>query len=624
METVVAPGAPALPINRWTRPGWFATIAFLAGVGLVLCSIANAASRATEAPSPLIYWAGILFIAVPTFYRLTSQDASARERLALACLLGLALYGVKLVRDAPIFSFSDEVIHAYGSNQISQHHHLFNPNPILAISRYYPGLEGATAALRSLTGLSSFGAGAIVIGAARLTMTSAMFVLFWRVSRSPRIAGIGTAIFTGNFNYLFWSAQFSYESLALPLLMMVLLTVVEIELGPRAARTALRVLAAIGIAAIVVTHHVTSYATVAILSLLSVASAVVNRGRREVPNPWPLALLALVLTVLWLFVVASATVGYLTPVLSDALKSTLHTAAGEAPARQLFQGETSTVGPTPLLARAVALLAILLLAAGLPFGLYTFWRRFREQPVAWIFALAAIGFFGALALRLAPEAWETGNRASEFLFIGLAFILGGVGLEKWRPRVLPWLGRALMASAMAVVVVGGAITGWPWDSQLALPVRAHTADGGTIYSPPMAMARWAKQWVPGGVYGALSADARMLLVPGNKVAFSDYSAQITEIIPAPELATWAVPLLREHGIRYVVADQRVIANDGTRGYYFSLRDSPRNALLPRSAVTKFEGARGVSRIYDNGSIVIFDLDGNPTDAPPIEGTVTEP
>jgi hypothetical protein len=116
----------------------------------------------------------------------------------------------------------------------------------------------------------------------------------------------------------------------------------------------------------------------------------------------------------------------------------------------------------------------------------------------------------------------------------------------------------------------------------------------------------------------------MLLVPGNKVAFSDYSAQITEIIPAPELATWAVPLLREHGIRYVVADQRVIANDGTRGYYFSLRDSPRNALLPRSAVTKFEGARGVSRIYDNGSIVIFDLDGNPTDAPPIEGTVTEP
>jgi hypothetical protein len=624
METVIAPGASGLPINRSARLGWLAPIVFLAGVGLVLCSIANAASRATEAPSPLIYWAGILVIALPIFYRLTSQDASPWERLALVCLLGLSLYGVKLVRDAPLFSFSDELIHAYSSNQVSQHHHLFNHNPILEISRYYPGLEGATSSLRSLTGLSSFGAGAIVIGAARLTMSSAMFVLFWRVSRSARIAGIGTAIFTGNFNYLFWSAQYSYESLALPLLMMVLLAAVEVELAPRLARGAWRLLAAIGVAAIVVTHHVTSYAVIAILALLSAAGAVVNRTRRGVPNPWPLALLAILLTTGWLFVVASATVGYLSPVLGDALTATLHTAAGEAPARQLFQGETSTVGPTPLPARALALLAIILLFAGLPFGLRTCWRRYRQQPVAWIFALAAIGFFGALALRLAPEAWETGNRASEFLFVGLAFTLGCAGLEAWRPRFLPWLGRALMAVAMAVVLVGGAITGWPWDSQLALPVRAHAADGGTIYSPPLAMARWANERVPGGVFAALTADARLLLDPGRKVVLSDFTADVTEIIPDPELLSWEVPLMRQHGIRYVVADQRVIANDGIRGYYFSLRDSPRNALLPRSAVTKFEGAQGVSRIYDNGSIVVFDLDGNPTDAPPIEGTVTEP
>jgi hypothetical protein len=455
-------------------------------------------------------------------------------------------------------------------------------------------------------------------------MTSAMFVLFWRVSRSSRIAGIGTAVFTGNFNYLFWSAQYSYESLALPLLMMVLLAVVEIELAPRAARGAWRLLAAIGIGAIVITHHVTSYATVGILALLSATSAMVNRTRRAAPNPWPIALLALGLTVLWLFIVASATVGYLTPVLGDALKASLHTAAGEAPARQLFQGETSTVGPTPLIARAIALLAVVLLVVGLPFGLRKFWRNYRRQPVAWLFAVGAIGFFGALALRLAPEAWETGNRASEFLFIGLAFILGCVGLEAWRPRFAPWLGRILMAVAMAVVFVGGAITGWPWDSQLSLPVRAHAADGGTIYSPPLAMARWAKDRVPGGVFGALSADARLLLEPGRKAAFSDFSADITEIIPDPELPSYAVPLMREHGIRYVVADQRVIANDGTRGYYFSLRDSPRNALLPRSAVTKFEAAPGVSRIYDNGSIVIFDLDGNPTQAPPVEARGTEP
>lgn len=607
MATVAAPGKSVIPINRPARSSRFPAIALAAGAGLLVCSVANSLSRATEAPSPLIYWAGILLIATPIFYRLTSRRASPRERLALVCLLGLSLYGVKLVRDAPIFTFSDELIHAYNSNQISQHHHLFEANPVLEISPYYPGLEGATSALRTLTGLSSFGAGAIVIGAARLTMMSAMFVVFWLVSRSDRIAGLGAAIFTGNFNFIFWSAQYSYESLALPLFMVILLAVVELELAPRAARGTWRLLAAIAIAAVVVTHHITSYAVAATLIAISAVAASIRRVPRPA-NPWPLAVLAIALTVVWLLVVASATVGYLSPVLGDALKSTLHTATGEAPARQLFQGTTVTVEATPLLARGVSLLAVLLLAIGLPFGLRTVWRRYRMQPVAAVFAAAAIAFFGALALRLAPQAWETGNRASEFLFIGLAFVLACVGLKAWRPRFAPWLGRALMAGALAIVLMGGAITGWPWDSQLALPLRARAADR-TIVSPPLGTAEWAKREVRGGRFAALTADARLLLDPGGKSVVSDYSADVADILPAPELATWAVPVLRENDVRFVVTDQRAVSEDGTRGYYFSIADSPRNALLPRSAVTKFEAAPGVERIFDNGTIVVYDLDG---------------
>lgn len=612
------PGEIANPTKGSERSNWLAPIAFTAGGGLLVCSIANALSRATEAPSPLIFWAGILILSLPIFHRLTSQEASPGERLALVCMLGLALYGVKLVRDAPIFTFSDELIHAFNSNQVSQHHHLFHPSPVLEISRYYPGLEGATSALRSLTGMSSFGAGAIVIGAARLTMMSAMFLLFWRVSRSHRIAGIGTAIFVGNFNFIYWSAQYSYESLALPLLMVILLAVVETELAPRAARGAWRALAAIAIAAVVVTHHITSYAVATILIMLSVAGALTHRARKPV-SPWPLALLAVVLTLLWLSVVASATVGYLSPVISGALTSTLHTAAGEAPARQLFQGGTSTIGPTPTIARGVALLAVLLLAAGLPFGLRTVWRRYRRQPIALLFGLAAIAFFAALALRLAPEAWETGNRASEFLFIGLAFVLGCVGLERWRPATMPWLGRALTTGALAVLLAGGAITGWPWDSQLSLPLRVRSDDGPEISSPPLAIAEWAKENVPGGRFAALTADARLLLVPGGKVVLSDFTADIVDIIPDPVLAPWAVPLLREHGVRYVVADQRVVANDGTRGYYFATPHSPRNALVRRSAVTKFAKVPGVARIYDSGRIVVYDLDAEAPPASPSDG-----
>ena len=592
--------------RRLIIPNQAALIVFASGAGLLVCSVANALSRAGDAPSQLLYWAGILLIAAPILYRLTAEEASPGERLALVCLLGLALYGVKLVRDAPIFTFADEFLHGYNSNQISQHHHLFHPNPILETSRYYPGLEGATSALRTTTGLSAYAAGAIVIGAARLTAMSAMFVLFWRVSGSDRIAGLGTAIFTGNFNFLFWSAQFSYQSMALPLLLLILLAVVEIDWGGRAARGAWRALAALTIAAVVITHHITSYAVAAILVALSIVSAMVRR----VPNPWRLAVLSVVLTTLWLVVVASSTVGYISPTITNAITSTLHTATGEAPTRELFQGATATatVEQAPAAARAVSLLAVLLLAAGLPFGLRTVWRRYRRQPIAILFALAAVGFFGALALRLAPAAWETGNRASEFLFIGLAFVLGCVGLERWRPRSAVWLGRTLAAAALTIVLVGGAIAGWPWDSQLARAVRTHSEEGPTILSPPLAMAEWARQQDSEWNYGALTATSRMLLDPGDQKVYGDFTANLVEVIPATRIVSFQKALLHEKHIRFVVIDRRSVGSDGIRGFFFSEGDRSTSGWLPRSAVTKFEKVPGATRIYDSGSIVVYSLE----------------
>lgn len=606
MDAVAIRRQTSATSRRFIFPNPLAIIVFASGAGLLLCSIANALTRAGDGPSPLLYWAGILVIAVPILYRLTSEDASPGERLALVCLLGLALYGVKLVRDAPIFTFSDEFLHGYNSNQVSQYHHLFHSNPILETSRYYPGLEGATSALRTMTGLSAYAAGAIVIGAARLLAMSAMFVLFWRISGSDRIAGIGTAIFTGNFNFLFWSAQFSYQSMALPLLLLILLAVVEMDWAARAARGAWQALAALTIAAVVITHHITSYAVALTLVTLSILAA---RARRAA-NPWRLAVLALVLTTVWLVVVASSTVGYITPTVTNAITSSLHTAAGEAPTRGLFQAGTAsaTVEQAPAAARAVSLLAVLLLAAGLPFGLRTVWRRYRKQPIAVLFGLAAIGFFGALALRLAPAAWETGNRASEFLFIGLAFVLGCVGLERWRPRGREWLGRALAAAALTIILVGGAIAGWPWDSQLSRAVRTHSEEGPTISSPPLAMAEWAERQDSEYNYGALTATSRLLLDPGDQKAFGDFTANLVEVIPATKIASFQKALLHEKHIRFVVIDRRSVGGDGIRGFFFSEGDRSTSGWLPRSAATKFERVPGATRIYDSGSIVIFSLE----------------
>src|ERR1700749_1460296 len=143
-------------------------LALIAAVGLLIVSIANALSRATLAPTPLLYWAGLLILPLPIFYRLSSKEPNYRERLGLVLLLGLALYGVKVVHDGIYFTFTDEFVHAFNAERIAETHRLYHFNSMIPTPPHEPGLEGATSSLMALTGMSSYGAGTIVVGVARL------------------------------------------------------------------------------------------------------------------------------------------------------------------------------------------------------------------------------------------------------------------------------------------------------------------------------------------------------------------------------------------------------------------------------------------------------------------------
>jgi hypothetical protein len=587
------------------RANRFASTLFVAGVGVLLCSLGQALSRASEEPAMTLYILGLLVIGLPIFFRLLGPGASAGERLGLVCALGVSLYLVKVVHDAPSFTFSDELVHAFNVEQIRQHSHLFHHNPVLEVTPFYPGLEGAASALAKVCGLSTYSAAVVLVGVARLTLIGSLFLLFERVGGSARTAGLAAAIYTTNFNFLFWGAQFSYESLALPLLILVFLMLTEREgAGVRATMREWAAPIVVAICAIVVTHHLTSYALLVVLVLLAAILWYFARDWAP-PNPWPFAVLVAVLVAFWLAVVAGETVSYLSNPLSEAVEALGNTIAGESAPRGLFQGSGDT-GPTPIGARIVALLGVLLLFAGWLFGLRATWRRFRDRPWPLLFMLASLGFFFALALRLAPAAWETGNRASEFFFIGLAFVIAGAGLGELRwpsRRLAPFL----LSAAFGVVLVGGAISGWPWDAQLAKPLRV-SAEGRRISSPPLALAEWAQREGPEGKWAAATADANLLLVPGGRDVTTGSNPDVEDILTAPKLEPWQLRLLRENDLRYVVADRREISNDGLRGYFFPLGgNSGFDARLPLGAVAKYRRAPGSARIYDNGAIAVYDL-----------------
>jgi len=585
-------------------------IALLAAVGLFLCSLANALARATVAPTELIYWVGLLIIALPIFFRLSSTKPGYRERLGLVLLLGLALYGVKLVHDSIFFTFSDEFVHAFNAHNIAQYHHLYHFNPAIPTTPYYPGLEGATSSLMMLTGMSSYGAGIFVVGAARLTFMAALFFLFARLSGSARGAGLGVAIYAGTSNFLFWGVQFSYESLSLPLLVVVLMAFAEREEAPKASRGAWAVPIVLGILAITITHHLSSYALAAIFVALAVLYRVMKVER---PNPWPFALLSVGAALGWLLIAARSTTGYLFPVLEEAIKAIVKTASGESAPRTLFHQASTTaevVASTPLAARAVALLAVAALAALIFLGLRVLRRRDeRREPFVILLGIGALAFFAALTLRFAPAAWETGNRAGGYFFLGVAFvgIYGAAEFLRRGPNLLRR--RVLLTGALGVVLVGGAISGWPWDIQLARPLQA-TADGSEIDSESLALAEWARERLDGSRFAAPEATARTLLAPGGQVAFGGQGPDIEDIVDEPQLESWQLPLLEKHHLPYVVADRRLNSEDTLRGMYFTVKDQYGSELREPGVVHKFARIP-VGRVWQGGHLSVFNLEDRP-------------
>lgn len=585
--------------------GWLSYLAVSAAAGLAICASADALSRTTRSSSQFPFWLGLLIIVVPIVFRLYSTEPSRRERVCLVAVLGFALYLVKVIQSPFGFTYPDELVHAHNANEILRTHSLFNENTILRVTPKYPGLESVAASVSATTGLGTFGAGLIVIGAARLIVMLALFLLFERVSGSARAAGIGAAIYTANSNFVFFGAQFSYESLALPLLVLVLVCVAERQASEASLRRAWVLPALLATAAIVVTHHLTSYALVAVLAALSLAAAV-RGGWTFRRGPWPFALFAFAATAAWMTVVASSTVGYLTPVFVRAFTSTFHTISGEAGPRKLFTSN-STGYVAPPLERIVGVGSIAILAAGVPFGLWQVWRRYRTNPFAIVLSLAATAFFGVVLLRLAPAAWETANRASEFLFIGLAFVLALVTLDRLSGR-LARFGTGFLTACLSLVFCGGVIAGWQPLFRLAHPYQVKV--GTSVIQPESRqLATWASLNLgPRKRFAATQSDGRMLLAYAGERPLVGGNPDVRDILNTPTLERWQLPLLRRNHLRYVAVDLRERTASNIAGYFFGIRPGKGvpDVLLDPGVATKFDTI-GANRLYDSGNIFVYDL-----------------
>lgn len=568
--------------------------------GVAAASAADALSRTGRSGASPLFWLATIMILAPATARMSDVRVRNGERAAIVAMVGLALYAVKFLRDPFSFTFADEFPHFHNLQAILSSGGLFGSNSILPITPRYPGVEAVAAAIGRISGISPFAAGLVEIAAARAMLMLALYVFYARVSGSERLAGIGVLVYTATPTFLLWSAQFSYESLALPLAVVGIFALGRWQDAPdRASRWRWATVLLLVVVAVVPTHHITAYALLAYFAGTCLLQLWM-RPRRGAPLTITAATAAL--AVGWLAFAASGTIAYLRPVLTTALSKVLATLNGQAGTRVLFANQGGAE-QTPTAERLVAVAGILVLAVGIAAGLWSARRSRRLCPTMVLLMGASVVYVLTLPLRFVPAAWETASRASEFLFIGVGLIvaIGLLELENRHLRIQR-LGAGLTASAVMFVFAAGVIAGWPASLRLAQPLRVR-AGGHTLEPPGYVAAAWS-----GATFGsalrvaAEDADARLFVDVGHQVAFTgvrpDVDAMLTD---PPPLKSWQRQLLRANGISLVETDRRTVSTDIIGGYFFDV-GTPQ--LSSAAAQQKFDTAEA-DRVYDSGNIAIY-------------------
>jgi hypothetical protein len=581
-------------------------LALSLAVGVVVVSLAQTSAQTGVWWSEIAFWVGLTVLFVPAVLALMSSVAGQSERLTAIALIGLALYAVKILR-FPTCCAHDELTHLRSALTVVETSHLFGENTMLPVSPLYPGLEILSTALSGLAGLDLVPAGILVIGVGRLILVLSLFLLFEIASGSPRVAGIGTLLYMANPEFLYFDAQIAYESLAIPLAAATLLVIARAERARGRVAAGLHLLAILLIAAVAVTHHVTAYALSAFLVLWGIVNVGLSRRRRFFIAGYALA--AIVANAAWLVYLGGATIPYIGIPLANAVADVLRLIAGEGSARELFRSPTGTVAP--FWERVFGFGSVVLILASLPFGLFAIYRRLRTRALPVALGLAALAYGPSLALRLTESGAETSNRASEFVFLGVGFALG-MAADAWM-RAAPTLRQALFLGWASVIFLGGVIVGVaPW-ARIPGPYVVG-ADSRSIQPESIEAAEWARRAL--GPNNRIIADRTNWLVMGTygrqtPVAGYVGGRNLSSIFLSPQLGARERALLRDADIDYIIVDRRLTTDLPALGIYFESSDErlrgPYRAPLDPQLLAKFETARGITRVFDSGDIVIYDV-----------------
>lgn len=595
-------------------------LAFTSALGLLLIAFANDAARSGAGAAEPLFWLGLIVIYGPIAFRLLSTSSPRAERIGLVVLLSISLFLVKVLYAPNGFVFYDELGWWRATHDLLGTGHPTASNPLVVTTPGFPGLDLLTAPLVALGRLSIFHAGTLVVGVVRTAFMLALFLFFERATRSSRAAGIGVAIYAANPSFLYFNGQFAYESLALLIGVTLLLTTVRwTEARRRTGAKSLVAAMALLSVTLAVTHHMTSYAILALLIGWAILAELqrlpgddAERSLLYTPA-LPAIMLGIAVSAWFAFVAGGVTITELSGQLTGAISSAIDLLFGGSGPKKPFEAGGQANG---WLARLIAVVSVLTLIAAIPFGVRKVWKSATKDALQGALALVAILYLATLGLRLTANGTEASQRASEFVFLGLAFLVALLIRDLRKPtRTRRRLGlTAGLAVLVTVLFLGGFIVGEPPQGRQPGAFLV-SAERRSVSAEGIAAAKFAAAELP--------PESRILVDHANAMLMGSYGGldpvtrkifgvPVSKVFIDPTFDPRVRRLIRRGHIDYIVVDRRLSHTPPVGGYYFTAEEPgafSRTRPIPASDLKKFAHVPGLTKIYGNGTIAIYDTAG---------------
>ena len=618
--------------------GWLPLLVLVSALGLLLIAYGFSISR-NVGPGRLrdFFYPGILMLFTPMFARLVTPYASRIERIILLCATGVGCYCIRALTSPLHFYLYDEFLHWRTENDVIASGHLFTPNSLLPVSPYYPGLEIVTNAICMLSGISPFYASLILIGVARLTMILTLFAMNEELFQSSRTGSIAAAIYMVNPHFLFFDTQYAYESLALPLALVIFCIMtpyqalsVEVKrlkavassslllVGSAAMnvrenyRTVKRdrrstvIMAVIVLAALTCTHHATDFFFIALLGIWSVLYRWLRLSSKFRAQLTWLTVLGLALAVAWAESPNNTVVPYLLGFLS-----TVFSHHGKH-----FAGSASTTNYAPMnweknLAQYGTYFTLVIILL----GLVCLWQRYRSNALVCQLGLVALGLHASQVLKISDSGIQLADRASAVLYVAVSAALAVFIVQFWPTRTLHWYHILMITVTITLLFMGGYVSSG--GSGYGAPPSPYVvgADSRSIDIESIQAATWTHLYLGSNNRMGTDRTNQLLMATFGNQRIIDTIADhidVSTIFFDAQLTPEDFSLIERGQLTYLVVDLRLTTSPPAVGSYFE-KGEPGAMMhkipVSRAVMMKFDVMEGVNKIFDGGDMVVFDIRG---------------